>query len=47
MGYHDEYLASIDDPAMRRLAEINYGPWDRLKGNEPFVPGLNACDKSV
>ena len=23
-------LDSIDDPAMRRFADINYGPWDRL-----------------
>ena len=24
----------------RRFAEINYGPWDRLDGNEPFIPGV-------
>ncbi len=35
-------LARIDDPAMRRFVEINYGPWDRLAGNEPFVPGVGA-----
>jgi hypothetical protein len=23
---------------MRRFARINYGPWDRLNGNKPFVP---------
>lgn len=33
-------LASIDDPDLRRFAEINYGPWDRLEGNEPFLPGF-------
>jgi hypothetical protein len=33
-------LAGIKDPAMRRFAEINYGPWDRLAGNAPFVPGV-------
>jgi len=32
-------LAGIEDPAARRFAEINYGPWDRLDGNLPFVPG--------
>jgi hypothetical protein len=35
-------LARIEDPAMRRFVEINYGPWDRLAGNAPFVPGVGA-----
>jgi hypothetical protein len=35
-------LARIEDPAMRRFVEINYGPWDRLAGNVPFVPGAGA-----
>jgi len=33
-------LAGLKDPAVRRFAEINYGPWDRLAGNAPFVPGV-------
>jgi hypothetical protein len=28
------------DEATRRYIEINYGPWDRLRDNEPFVPGV-------
>jgi len=28
---------SADEPALRRYLEINYGPWDRLAANEPFV----------
>ena len=39
-GDVDELLASIRDPGVRRYAEINYGPWDRLAGNEPFVNGI-------
>jgi len=35
-------LAGIKDPATRRFIEINYGPWDRLAGNAPFVPGVGA-----
>lgn len=35
-------LDAIADPVLRRHAEINYGPWDRLAGNEPFVPGFGA-----
>jgi hypothetical protein len=28
------------DVATRRYIEINYGPWDRLRDNQPFVPGV-------
>src|SRR5882724_8867596 len=35
----DSLLASVHDPATRRFFEINYGPWDRLDGDRPFVPG--------
>jgi len=41
-GDHAALLARIDDPAVRRFVEINYGPWDRLAGNAPFVPGVGA-----
>ena len=30
------------DAATRRFIEINYGPWDRLRENEPFVDGVGA-----
>jgi hypothetical protein len=30
-------LASIEDPAQKRFAAINYGPWDRLAADQPFV----------
>lgn len=26
----------------QRFAEINYGPWDRLNGNEPFLDGVGS-----
>ena len=32
-------LKSITDPDTRRFVELNYGPWDRLAGNESFVDG--------
>ena len=32
-------LGSLGNPEVRRFAEINYGPWDRLDGNKPFVAG--------
>jgi hypothetical protein len=41
-GSRDSLLQSLRDPRMRRFAEINYGPWDRLRGDAPFVPGVGA-----
>lgn len=31
-----------NDPAQQRFAVMNYGPWDRLADNQPFVPGVGA-----
>ncbi len=41
-GDRDALLATIEDPAARQLAEINYGPWDRLADNAAFIPGVGA-----
>jgi len=41
-GDRDALLRSIQDPQVRRYAEINYGPWDRLANDEPFIPGAGA-----
>ncbi|HSQ70552.1 MAG TPA: hypothetical protein VLM41_10750, partial [Steroidobacteraceae bacterium] len=41
-GDRDELLKRIEDPATARFVELNYGPWDRLAGNAPFVPGVGA-----
>ncbi|HKT58810.1 MAG TPA: hypothetical protein VJQ46_02100, partial [Gemmatimonadales bacterium] len=35
----DSLLKATPDAATRRYVEINYGPWDRLDGNKPFIPG--------
>jgi len=32
-------LESLKDEPTREYALINYGPWDRLAGNKPIVPG--------
>jgi hypothetical protein len=39
-GDRDALLKRIEDPATARFVELNYGPWDRLAGNAPFVPGV-------
>jgi hypothetical protein len=39
-GDRQVLLSRIKDADVLRYAEINYGPWDRLDGNRPFVPGV-------
>jgi hypothetical protein len=38
-GDKGKFLGSISDPALRQFALINYGPWDRLDSNAPFIDG--------
>ncbi len=35
----DEFLSKIEDEATKTYAKINYGPWDRLNGDKPFIEG--------
>jgi hypothetical protein len=35
-----QWLDSIADPRTRRFAEINYGPWDALDDDKPFMDGF-------
>jgi len=37
---HEQWLDAIADQDVRRFAEINYGPWDRLDGDKPFIDGV-------
>jgi len=41
-GDRDALLNSITDSALRQFAIYNYGPWDRLNGDEPFIEGVGA-----
>jgi len=38
-GY-EAWLESIGVAATRRFAELNYGPWDRLNDDAPFIEGV-------
>ncbi len=40
-GY-EEWLDSIASVEARRFAELNYGPWDRLDDEKPFIDGVGA-----
>jgi len=47
-GDKNSLLEKIDDPRARQFAFYNYGPWDRLAGDQPFIesygprpPGVN------
>lgn len=40
IGDKTAFLDTIQNPLMKQFAEINYGPWERLNGNKPFIPGF-------
>ncbi len=39
-GDKEALLNSIEDEDTRQFALINYGPWDRLNGNAPFIDSV-------
>lgn len=41
-GDKAELMAKLPDTYAKKYASINYGPWDRLEGNAPFVEGFDA-----
>ena len=40
-GDKDLLLDSLKDAKTRRFAQINYGPWDRLDADKPFLAGFD------
>jgi len=46
-GDKEALLSSIKDEKVRRFAEVNYGPWDRLDGDKPFVHGVGEKPKGA
>jgi hypothetical protein len=53
-GSRDSLIATVNDPGVRRFIDINYGPYDRLDNNAPFVPevgprpeGANLYPKDI
>jgi hypothetical protein len=43
----DSLLQSLKDDDVRRYVWLNYGPWDRLDGNRPFVAGVGERQPGV
>ena len=41
-GDREAFLDGIEDSATRRFAEINYGPWDRLAADQPFIESAGS-----
>ena len=39
-GDREALFEEVQDSTLRKALEINYGPWDRLDGNKPFVKGV-------
>ncbi|MEX1382980.1 Zn-dependent hydrolase [Lutibacter sp.] len=39
-GDKEALMTKISNEDTKKFVEINYGPWDRLDGNKPFVEGI-------
>jgi hypothetical protein len=46
-GDKDKLFASLTTDAQREFANINYGPWDRLDNNKPFIEGVGEKPKGA
>lgn len=47
IGDKSEFLSKLTDPAAVAYSKINYGPWDRLDDNKPFLEGFDAKPKGA
>lgn len=41
-GDRASLLSSISDPGIQQYVLMNYGPWDALRDDEPFVTGVGT-----
>jgi len=47
IGRKSDFIKRISDDNTRRFAKINYGPWDRLSNNKPFIKGIGEKPKGA
>jgi len=40
IGGKADFIPAIADKNTKRFVKINYGPWDRLNNNKPFIAGV-------
>lgn len=41
-GDKDALLEMADSESLKKFMQINYGPWERLNANKPFVEGIGS-----
>lgn len=46
-GDKDELLNAIENEDLKKFVHINYGPWERLNDNKPFVKGYEEKPKGA
>ncbi len=46
-GNKSDLFSKIKDEDTKKFAKINYGPWDRLNGNQSFVDGIGDKPKGA
>lgn len=46
-GNREDLFSKIEDKGELEFAKINYGPWDRLHNNEPFIEGFGEKPKGA
>ncbi len=46
-GDKQKLLSAIEDDALRQFVLINYGPWERLNNNQPFIRGIGPKPKGA
>ncbi len=46
-GDKDKLFAGLTTDAQREFVNINYGPWDRLDNNKPFIEGVGEKPKGA
>ncbi len=46
-GDKTKLIGSLSDLDTKKFCSINYGPWDRLANNDPFIEGIGAKPKGA
>ena len=47
IGGKSDFFGRITDDKTKKFATINYGPWDRLNNNKPFIANIDEKPKGA